>query len=210
MTDEARAVAEVAKTTGEIVKAAGGIGSYLARVFQSVPDNALGLMGGDWLDHKRRRHLAMLEANTARILEGIAADRLTEPSPSVLIPLLQAAVDEGRPELQSLWAALLANAMVDGGGKVRRDFFDAVKRMEPADAFVLNAMGEIVAPGNVEVRQALNRLHDAGTNAGISQMGMAVSLDALVTLRCFALNDSGRHVLSPFGHLLLDACRPPT
>jgi len=27
MTDEARAVAEVAKTTGEIVKAAGGVGS---------------------------------------------------------------------------------------------------------------------------------------------------------------------------------------
>ncbi len=136
MTDEARAVAEVAKTTGEIVQAAGGIGAYLARVFGSIPENLLNLMVGDWLEHKRRRHLADLEERTARHLEGIATERLTEPSPSVLIPLLQAAVDEGRPALQALWAALLANAMVDGGKRVRRDYFEAVRQMEPVDALV--------------------------------------------------------------------------
>jgi hypothetical protein len=41
--DEARAVAEVAKTTGEIVKAAGGLGSYLAKVFGSIPEDTLGV-----------------------------------------------------------------------------------------------------------------------------------------------------------------------
>jgi hypothetical protein len=135
--NQARAVAEVAKTTGELVKAAGGFSAYIARIFESIPDNLLGLMVGDWLAHKRRRHLAILEANTEGILEGIAADRLTEPSPSVLIPLLQASVDEGRPELQVLWAGLLANAMLDGGKRVRRDYFDAVRQMEPTDAIVL-------------------------------------------------------------------------
>jgi hypothetical protein len=64
-----------------------GFSAYIARIFESIPDNLLGLMVGDWLAHKRRRHLAILEANTEGILEGIAADRLTEPSPSVLIPL---------------------------------------------------------------------------------------------------------------------------
>src|SRR5579872_7200682 len=127
---QAGAVAEVARTTGEIVKAAGGFGSYLARIFQSIPDDVLGLLVGDWLQHKRRRHLAVLEVNTANILEGIAAEGFSEPSPSVVIPLLQAAVDEGRPELQAMWAALLANAMVDDGKRVRRDYFEAVRRME--------------------------------------------------------------------------------
>jgi hypothetical protein len=43
MSDEqAKAVQEVAKTTGEIVKAAGGVGSYLARVFGSIPTICLG------------------------------------------------------------------------------------------------------------------------------------------------------------------------
>jgi len=130
-----------AQAVVEIVKAAGGMGTYLGRVVGSIPDNLLGLIAGDWLEHKRRRHLALLEANTARILEGIAEERLTEPSPSVVIPLLQAAVDEGRPELQALWAALLANAMLDGGRRVRRDYFDAVRQMEPSDALVLDLMG---------------------------------------------------------------------
>ena len=80
---QAKAVAEVAKTTAEVVKAAGAIGAYLDRVFGSIPDNLLGLAVGDWLQHKRRRHLAQLEDNTARILEGIASERLTEPSPSL-------------------------------------------------------------------------------------------------------------------------------
>jgi len=143
MTDEAKAIAEVAKTTGEIVKAAGGFGSYLAKVFGSVPESLIGLGGGDWLAHKRRRHLAILEANTARILEVTAAERLTEPSPSVLIPLLQAAVDEGRAELQELWATLLANAMIDGGRKVRRDYFMLLHQLEPADVLALDIMMRI-------------------------------------------------------------------
>jgi hypothetical protein len=42
----------VAKTTGEIVRAAGGMGAYLGRVLGSIPDNLLGLVAGDWLERK--------------------------------------------------------------------------------------------------------------------------------------------------------------
>jgi hypothetical protein len=210
MTDEARAVAEVAKATGEIVKAAGGVGSYLARVFQSIPDNVLGLMVGDWLDHKRRRHLAELEANTARILQGIAPERLTEASPSVLIPLLQAAVDEARPELQALWTALLANAMVDDGRKVRRDFFDTVGKMEPADAFIFNAAGDF-APGNVNNPGAIRQhIAEKARQASMSDIDVQVSVDALTALRCFERDYVDQPRMTPFGKALLTACRPPT
>jgi hypothetical protein len=56
----------------------------------------------------------------------------------MLIPLLQAAADESREELQSLWAALLANAMTDGGHRTRGAFVGALKSMDPADALVLS------------------------------------------------------------------------
>ena len=201
MTDEARAVAEAAKTAGEIVKAAGGLGSYLAKVLGSIPENVLGLAVGDWLDHKRRRHLAILEDNTARVLEEIRInhpERLTEPSPSVLIPLLQAAVDESREELQDLWASLLANAMLDGGRKVRRDYFEAVRQMEPVDALVLDRVSQHSGPGAdwTVIGADLQRL-------GFSSDDMTIALDKLVTLHCVVLPPR----LTAFGRGLLAACR---
>jgi hypothetical protein len=201
MTDEAKAVAEVAKTAGEVVKAAEGLGSYLARVLGSIPDNLLGLAGGDWLEHKRRRHIAILEDNTARLLEGIRItepQRLTEPSPSVLIPLLQAAVDESRPELQELWAALLANAMLDGGKRVRRDYFEAVRKMEPVDAMVLDMVGRHPGSGAIwgVLDADLQRL-------GFSPNDLTISLDKLESLHCLM-----RPVqLTAFGRGLLASCQ---
>ena len=50
-------------------------------------------------------------------------DGISEPSPSVVLQLLEAAMDESREQLQDLWARLLADSMVDGGSKVRHDFF---------------------------------------------------------------------------------------
>ena len=178
-------------------------------MFQSIPDNLLGLMVGDWLDHKRRRHLAVLEANTAHIVEGIAIERLTEPSPSILIPLMQAAVDEGRSELQGLWAALLANAMVDGGRKVRRDFFEAVKRMEPADALILTVASEIWPRVQGNTAAMASQIRDRGRQLGMSDNDVQISIDALVALRCFWLNSSNQPIVTAFGSALLDACRPP-
>jgi hypothetical protein len=138
--EQAKAVQEVAKTTGEIVKAAGGVGTYLTRVLGSVPENLLGLAVGDWLEHKRRRHLRTLELNTARILESVDAERITEPNPALLLPLLQSAADEAEPELQEMWAALLANAMLDDRRRVRADYIETLKQMSPIDAAVLAEM----------------------------------------------------------------------
>jgi hypothetical protein len=205
MTEEAGAIAEVAKTTGEIVRAAGGLGAYLAGVFGSIPADTLGLLVGDWLAHKRRRHLTLLEANTARILESIASGRLSEPSPSVLIPLLQASVDEGRHELQALWAALLANAMVDGGKRVRRDYFEAVRQMEPVDARLLDLIRRF-PPATEGGRNVA--LFDAIEKAGIGQPDLPIGIQKLSKLEC-VVSKPGGPVLMPFGKGLLEACSPP-
>jgi hypothetical protein len=86
-----------------------------------------------------------LQASTDKLLDGVASERRSEISGSAFLPLIEVCVDERRHELQALWAALLANAMVDGGRRVRQDFFDVVKRMEPQYALVLKFLGDILS-----------------------------------------------------------------
>jgi hypothetical protein len=63
-------------------------------------------------------------------------------SPSLAIPLLRAAYDESRPELQELWAQLIAAAMdPQRANKVRRSFIDTVRRLDPLDALILKELG---------------------------------------------------------------------
>jgi hypothetical protein len=140
--EEARAIAEIAKTTGQVIHAGEGLGGYVARVFRSVPEDLVGRLGGDWLAEQRKRHLATLQENTRKHLEGIARERISDVSPTLFLPLIAAAADEGRPELQAVWSALLANAMLDGSRKIRRTYFDAVGQMDPVDAVVFTIFAE--------------------------------------------------------------------
>jgi hypothetical protein len=60
------------------------------------------------------------------------------PSLSIVLPILVAAADESRDELQDIWARLLAAAADPARAKsFRATFIDAAKRMDPIDAPVL-------------------------------------------------------------------------
>jgi hypothetical protein len=101
ITDEqSKAIAEGAKLGKELIKAGERAGGYLAKVLASIPENLLGLAVEDWLEHRRRRHLALLQVNTQRILDSIERERITDPSPALLLPILKIAADESREELQ--------------------------------------------------------------------------------------------------------------
>jgi hypothetical protein len=84
----------------------------------------------------------------ARILEK-ANERMKarkakaqEPvSLSITLPLLRAAADESRDDLQDLWARLLAAAADPSRTRsFRLAFIDAAKKMDPLDAGVLQAI----------------------------------------------------------------------
>jgi hypothetical protein len=103
------------------------------------------------------KHLLCREV--ARILKPVDQERLSEQSPSILIPLLQAAADESREELQSLWGTLLANAMLDNGRRARRALVETLKLMEPRDAHVLGIcnrlpFNELVTDAEMEALRA--------------------------------------------------------
>jgi hypothetical protein len=93
---------------------------------------------------------------------------------------------------------------MDGGRKVRRDFFDAVKRMEPADAWVFDAMSKFLVVGSVreDLGVSMERLRPLANEAGIPGIGVDVSIDTLVAVNCFRRNQYGQPMLTPFGSAL--------
>ena len=210
---QAHAVTAVANATGKAIDLVGGAGAWLDRTVGSIPANLFRVAGGDWLGEVAERNLARMRAKTARILASIDAKRITEPSPSVVLPLLTAAMDESREDLQDLWAALLANAMVDGGRRVRRDYFDAVRQMEPLDATVLDVVARSPNQGASDsemLRIAIAFIEQERQRLAIPYDDLAIATGKLVKLDC--LTPPRPHYpasLTPFGRGLLLACKPP-
>jgi hypothetical protein len=116
--EEAKAVSEVAKTTGKALEIVQGTGGWLGSVLGRLPEDLIGLAGADWVHEKRRRTIAQMQAQTAEFIAVLAPDRLIEPSPSVVLPLLQSAANEARPELQrpsGTWGVLWTRSVVVTG-----------------------------------------------------------------------------------------------
>lgn len=100
----AKAAQEGSKAAQEALKALQGFGSFLRETFGTVPEDVVALLGGNWLKVRRAEQLVrMLEKARARL----RARKVTPewPSPSLLLPLLIAAADESRDELQDIWAS---------------------------------------------------------------------------------------------------------
>jgi hypothetical protein len=206
VTDEAQAVSEVAKFGTKALEVVSGVGRYAAEVFGTMPHDAVGLFG-DKLRHRRLRNAAKLAEETRVLLEGIDAARLSEPSPSVIVPLLMWAADEERNELQSLWAKLLANAAIDGGKKVRREFFETLRQLEPLDALALATM---FALRNEDMRTSgmTARLHrdiPEKTGRAVGAIELQVSMQALDRLGCAKLMSDW--LVTPYGQTFVAACQ---
>ena len=206
---QAEAGKALAETTGKALDLSKGIGSYLAETIGTIPQDLLGVAGGDWLHEKRQRNLAQMRAKTARILEGVEKERISEPSPSVVMPLLEAAKDEGREELQRLWAALLAQAMIDGGRRVRRAYFEVIQKLEPLDAVMLKALYELpFAPESIapeQYRANVATMNAAAESVNATAREVAISYQALVAEKCIRHQaGSTIYMLTDFGRALLE------
>jgi hypothetical protein len=92
----------------------------------------------DWIGPERLKTVQDVFERAAEKLKRRGAKAQTPPL-TIMIPLLEAAQDEGRAELRDIWASLLAAAADPARlGIFRRDFIDIAKQLEPVDAASLN------------------------------------------------------------------------
>jgi hypothetical protein len=200
--ETARAIEETAKLGSKLVEAGTKAGGYLDRVFGRLPDNFLGLVVGDWVLHTRIRRWAELQAETERILRkrGVT-EPLADVSPSVAVPLIEAAVDETREGLKELWARLLAAAMDPARSQlVRQTFITALKAMDPLDPRILQQIWQKMPAG------AMNE-NDLSNALSVARDEVDVSIYNLRRLGCI-LDPALSHApaLSAFGRELMRAC----
>ena len=203
VTDEqAKAVQKVADFGTTVVEESGQLARYVGKVLGTVPEDTVGLVLGDPLRTIRTAIALKYDDWITRLHR----DRCVMPepvSPSLAIPLLRAAYDESRPELQELWAQLIAAAMdPHRANRVRRSFIDTVQRLDPVDARVLMEMATSGPRVTSNPRDFLAQRLSASTDE------IEISALNLYDLRCVISDRSfdGNFALTAYGRELVRAC----
>lgn len=132
-----------AELGAEALRTLRSAGSYLADIVGDLPKDFIGWLVGDRIKAIRAKRLVKLaaDADAYARLQGAAEP---EPPPlKIAIPILEAAADEDREELQDLWARLLAAAMNPNRSRlVRQRFATALRSLDVNDVLVLQRLGD--------------------------------------------------------------------
>jgi hypothetical protein len=188
---------EQAKLGQEALKTLQGLGGFLKDTFGTAPQDVVGLLGGDYLKVKRAENLARMLEKAKKRLESNRVQQ-ADASPSLAIPIMVAAADESRDELQEIWAALLAAAADPSRNKAfRLRFIEIAKRLDPLDVSVLNivsARGDVLNP---PTQQAM-------IDFGLSGYEIQISVNNLAELGLLG-NPGGTYMIMPLGKEFLRA-----
>lgn len=206
-------VTGVPEAHAEALKATAGFGTtivtetsnlarYIGRILGTVPEDAVGLVIGDPLRFVRTAIAHQYDELLVKVLKRRNVTQTAPVSPSVALPLLQAAYDEGRPELQALWANLIASAMDPSRTRlVRLSYIETLRRFDPLDARVLKERAE--RGGELEPNPAafISRFLE------VDLEDVLISLENLADLKCVQrINTHVHFVTTPYGRGLVRAC----
>ncbi len=131
-------------------------------------------------------------------------------SPSIALPLLEAAQDETRDELCELWSRMLANGMdPKRSNVVRRSIIDVVKAFEPLEAIILQKAYE---KSKIGITVHVNEYPES---IGVSLDEFELSIQNLEKLNCILSTmrrekDGVTYIkainFSPLGREVIRAC----
>lgn len=110
MTDEAKAVGEIAKTTGKAIDVSSRFGGFMARFVTGPLEQLSGIAEDKFKFMRWERQLRLMDrADAVLKSRGMTAPTRAVPL-NIAIPILQAGSLEESNELQDLWANMLVNA----------------------------------------------------------------------------------------------------
>ncbi|WP_447965149.1 Abi-alpha family protein [Nitrospira sp. Ecomares 2.1] len=138
MSDESKAIEEIAKTAGKAIEAVLKLGGFLSKYVGGSTEQAMGIVE-DKLKYLRwERQIRLIE----RADSFLAERGLRQPSRNVplqlAIPLIQGGSLEEDNTLQDRWAALLVNAAdASSHVEVRRAFVSILEDLTSLDALLL-------------------------------------------------------------------------
>jgi len=161
MSDESKAVEEIAKTTGKAIDAGRELGGFLSKYLGGSVEQAMGIVE-DKLKYLRwERQIRLVDrANSFLSKRGLPQPSRKVPL-QVAIPLIQGGSLEEDDWLQDRWAALLANA-ADAASQieVRRAFISILEDLTPLDALLLEKIYSLSQVPNVEAEIWTTHLPD--------------------------------------------------
>jgi hypothetical protein len=189
---------EQAKLGQEIVGAGRDIGGYLAGILGDLPKDLVGLLIGNRVKVRRAERLAELWHKAQERLRNQGIGEPEPPSLKIALPILAAAADETREEIQDLWMRLLAASMHPDQSKlVRLGFAEAVQRLDPLDARAMIMMRDTGGGVSQGDRNAM------ASRLDVTRDEVDVSLRNLVKVElAFEVNQS-MTALTPFGREFL-------
>ena len=128
--ESAKAVQEVAKTTGQAISIVYKIGSFFSRIMEESIDATCGMLS-DTLKFKRwERQLSLID-KAERIINNRHLSNKTRPiSPKLALPIFQYASLEEDELLHDVWANLLVTALDPSCQLPRSAFIDIIRQKE--------------------------------------------------------------------------------
>lgn len=140
ITESAKAVQEVAKTTGQTLNIVDKLGSFFAKVMGESIDSACGMLA-DTLKYKRwERQLTLVKKAEKLIQQKGLADNFRSISPKLALPIFHHASLEDEEALHDLWSQLLVSALDPDMEKPRNSFIDILKQLDSLDVKVLHEL----------------------------------------------------------------------
>jgi len=141
VTDEqAKAVKEVAKTTGTVAELGEKVGGFISKVIGPACFEVGGVLA-DYTRYFRYKNLLSISdkvkaIHARRKLEG----KEVPIPPRIAIPLLESASLEDDETLKDVWATLIANG-TDPNSKtiLHPGYIEIIKQMSPDEAIILNS-----------------------------------------------------------------------
>jgi hypothetical protein len=226
-TEGAKAVQEVAKTSGKAIDAAREAGGFIARFIQSPLEQAAGI----WTDKLKyvrwEQQVDLMNRANAKMAE-VGLNEPYRPLPLKLaIPILQEGSMEDEDFLRDRWANLLVNAANGSSGvKVQPMFVSMLKDMTSLDIQNLIAIFAVpipadaidiyVWPGDLPTSARVMDTTTDKAEAAVNSMGeeVALSLANLMRLGCITTGlmysggrfDVGCLVVLPLGRAFIEAC----